>query len=629
MLTIVVYAPGLPGGWLFDDYPNIVNNQEVQPQSASVADLVGAALSSPSSRFKRPLASLSFAANYLVGDLDPFGWKLVNLLIHLLNGLFVFLLLRRIFAFRSALAPHTTDATAQDDNKAWLAALIAGAWLLLPINLTGVLYVVQRMESLANLFVLIGLWGYVVARQRMLAGKGGFGLCVTSVVVPMLVGLTAKETAVMLPLYAFLIEWLVFRFAAAEPHATGRRFDRRLMTLYVVMLALPLVAGLAWLLPGLLEPKAWARRDFDLGTRLLSEARIVVDYIGWTLLPLPQWLSFYHDDFTVSQGLLQPWTTLVSILVIAALLALAWWQRRRRPLLALGIALYFGCHLLTATILPLELIYEHRNYFASLGLLLAVVPLLADAGALPLARRAVLAMLGVWWVALTAFTAYNWGDTLRLASDLATRAPESPRAQYELGRTLLVMTNYDPASPYAPLVYAPLERAAALPRASILPQQALLFFNARMKRPMKDEWWDSLIAKLAARPLGVQDDSSLGAMTKCAISGNCPFDKARMKQAFSAALSHPNPSARLMATYGDYAWNVLQDYQLGVTMIERAIKTKPEEPAYRITLARMAAVLHQPEVIRQQIDALQQLNYGGRLDSDIAGVRELLQNAGT
>ena len=48
------------------------------------------------------------------------------------------------------------------------AALIAGAWMLLPINLTGVLYVVQRMESLANLFVLLGLAGYVIGRQRML-----------------------------------------------------------------------------------------------------------------------------------------------------------------------------------------------------------------------------------------------------------------------------------------------------------------------------------------------------------------------------------------------------------------------------------------------------------------------------
>jgi hypothetical protein len=96
LVTVAVYSPGLSGGWLFDDYPNIVDNHEVQPKSASVSDLVGAALSSPSSRFKRPLASLSFAANYLADGLDPFWWKVVNLVIHLLNGLLVFVLVRKL-----------------------------------------------------------------------------------------------------------------------------------------------------------------------------------------------------------------------------------------------------------------------------------------------------------------------------------------------------------------------------------------------------------------------------------------------------------------------------------------------------------------------------------------------------
>ncbi len=119
---------------------------------------------------------------------------------------------------------------------------------------------------------------------------------------------------------------------------------------------------------------AWASRDFTLHTRLLSEARIVSDYIGWTLLPTPGALSFYHDDFAVSTGLLSPWTTLAGIALLASMAAMAVLVRHRRPLVALGLALYLGCHLLTGTVLPLELIYEHRNYFASFGLLLAVIP---------------------------------------------------------------------------------------------------------------------------------------------------------------------------------------------------------------------------------------------------------------
>jgi protein O-mannosyl-transferase len=95
-ITTLVYWPGLYGGWLFDDNPNIVDNQGVQPHDASLASLVGAALSSPASDFKRPLASLSFAVNYLADGLNPFGWKLTNLVIHLFNGMLVFLLARML-----------------------------------------------------------------------------------------------------------------------------------------------------------------------------------------------------------------------------------------------------------------------------------------------------------------------------------------------------------------------------------------------------------------------------------------------------------------------------------------------------------------------------------------------------
>jgi len=400
-----------------------------------------------------------------------------------------------------------------------------------------------------------------------------------------------------------------------------------------VVLALPLLAGLIWLLPNVLNSASWATRDFTLGTRLLSEARIVCDYIGWTLLPTPQALSFYHDQFRISTGLLSPWTTSFGLLGIAALIALVFWLRRRQPLVALGIALYLGCHLMTGTIIALELVYEHRNYFASFGVLLAVVPWLA---AIPsrtvqpsihrhrwlLLRRTLLACLLLWWTGLTAATAHAWGDPLRLAQELAARAPDSPRAQYELGRTYIMYSHYDPASPYTRLAYAPLEKAASFPESSILPQQALIFMNSRMGLPLKPEWWDSMIAKLKARKPGVQDESSLAALAQCARDGACPLPTDRMAQAFEAALDHPKPSARLQATYGDYAWNVLGNHALGLRMIEGAVKDAPSEPAYLITLVRMLLASGHPDAARRQIQALQQLNIGGRLSSSIRELRQ-------
>jgi hypothetical protein len=641
IVTLAVYWPGLSGGFVFDDYPNIVDNHGVQPSSASFSSLVGAALSSPSSEFKRPLASLSFAANYLISGLDPYWMKLTNLAIHLLNGLLVFLLARGLLLIVSAGARSRAPAetmTGAGKRAGLIAALITASWMLLPINLTGVLYVVQRMESMANLFVLLGLLGYVAGRRRMLtevahtamgivptrreraSGIRGYLLCAASIVACTGVGALAKETAVMLPLYAALIEWLIFGFQRPD----GRR-DLRVISLFGIVLALPLVAGLAWLMPGLLRPETWATRDFTMRTRLLSEARIVVDYISWTLLPTPNALSFYHDDFRISTGLLAPWTTLASAVSLGALVALMVWLRRRQPLAALGIGLFLGCQLLTGTIIPLELIYEHRNYFASFGLMMAIVPLLAAprGEAFTLPRHVLLGALLVCWTALTALTAYAWGNPLRLAEDLASRAPQSPRAQYELGRTYIVYSHYDPASPFTALAYAPLEKSAGLPQASILPEQALIFMNSRMHLPIKDAWWDSLTAKLKAHQPGVQDESSLGALTQCDRERRCDLSKKRMVEAYLAALSHPNPSARLLSMYGDYAWNILGDHTLGERMTADAVKTAPNEPAYRITLIRMLAVQGRSVEARAALTELEALNVGGRLNQTLGELHNL------
>lgn len=644
MLTVAVYGSGLSGAYLFDDYPNIVDNHGVQPHDASVPSLVRAALSSPSSEFKRPLASLSFAANYLATGLDPYWMKVTNLVLHLLNGWLVFLLARAVLLRLEEYG---------EARAGIVAASIAAAWMLLPINVTGVLYVVQRMESMANLFVLAGLIGYMAGRRRMLAADAAFNhaneeevpaggrlaralgliVCLGSITLPTLIGVLAKETAVMLPLYALLTEWILFDFrksseapiAAHVGHVKAGRRDYRIIGMFVLVLVVPMVVGLAWLLPGLLNPEAWSTRGFTMNTRLLSEARIVVDYVVWTLAPSPDALSFYHDDFRISTGLLTPWTTLASMLVIGGLVALVLWLRRRRPLVALGIALFLGCQLLTGTIIPLELIYEHRNYFASFGLMLAIVPLLAAPRTTPFAlpRHVLLVGLMLCWTTLTALTAYAWGNPLRLAEDLAARAPQSPRAQYELGRTYIIYSKYDPDSKFTKMAYAPLEAAAALPGSSILPEQALIFMNSRMHLPLKDAWWTSMIAKLTAHKPGVQDESSLGALTQCAHEQHCDLPKQRMMQAYMAALAHPDPSARMLAMYGDYAWNELNDHALGERMTAEAIKAAPGEPAYRITLVRMLVAQGRVDEARAALHGLQALDVGGSLDASVDELRAL------
>lgn len=616
LATAAIYWPGLHGTFFFDDHPNIVDNKGVQPTALSVASLTAAALSSPSSEFKRPLASLSFAMNYLTTGLSPFWFKLTNVFIHLANGLLVYLLTTRVWRIGWPVASKESTRLA--------GLLVTATWLLLPINLTAVLYIVQRMESLANLFVLLGLLGYLHARSRMLEGRKGLGLACLSLLGGTAIGLLAKETAVMLPLYAAMLEYIVLR--------RGRR-DKRIDLLFLLVLVLPLVAGSLWLWPRVFAPDNWEHRDFTLVTRLLSESRVVVDYILWTVFPTPRALSFYHDDFVISQGLFTPVTTILSLLALLLLIASGVLLRKRNPIYTLGVALFIGSNLLTGTVLPLELVYEHRNYFASLGLVMALASL-AGIGTAPTDDTDARGRLGailfavfiVYFGVQTCLTAMSWGDPLKMAAEIAWRAPKSPRAQYELGRTYIIYSRYDAKSPFIALAYPPLERAAALPGASILPLQAMIYLNGRLHIPAKDAWWNNMIGLLRSRRPGIEDESSLISLTQCLRSGLCDFPPERLLEAYQAALSHPEPSGRLLGAYGDFAWNTLKDRELAERVTREAIAASPSESAYRITLARMLIDDGDYDLAARTIRELDALNFGGSLQGSIDELEQRLES---
>jgi hypothetical protein len=623
-LAVAIYCLGLHGPFVFDDYPNIVDNAGVRLHDASLSSLARGALASPASDFKRPLSSLSFGLNYLATGGDPAPMKITNIVIHVLNGLLVFLFVRMLLTLAG-------DASPRSHNPSIVAALLAGFWLLLPINLTSVLYVVQRMESLANLFVMFGLVAYTQARARMQESNHRRWpmLTLASIGASTVAGMLAKETAVMLPMYTFVVEVCLFHFRSLRRGTGTPALDRRVVSAFVLLLLLPLIVGVCWLLPGLLRPEGWGTREFTLSTRLLTELRVVVSYIRWTLVPTAGALSFYHDDIVLSTGFFTPWTTAVSTIALMTLGLVAFVARRRFALVTLGILLYASCHVLTGTILPLELVYEHRNYFASIGLLIAVVPLLAaapDSIRWPTVRYVLLAALVLLSTLQLAQTARAWNDPVSLARELADRAPRSPRAQYELGRTYIIMSRYDPTSPFTPLVYGPLEQAILLPGSSILAEQALIFFNARMHRPVKDAWWDSLTAKLGRNKVTVQDESALASLAECLRSGSCDLSKKRMMMAYMAALGHRDPSARLLATYADFAWNSLGDHELGLRAAQDAVRGRPGEPAYRVTLARMLAVMGRMPEAKVQRDALAGMNVGGAFDDDIGSLDALISS---
>jgi hypothetical protein len=555
-LTAIIYWPGLNGGYLFDDFPNIVENRVVHITELSYNQFRDAALASPSRELKRPLAMLSFGVNHYLTGLAPFPMKLTNLVLHLLNGCLLFGLLRTLLILYGSRSQPLPGNIRPDT----LAALVAMAWLLAPINLTPVLYVVQRMAGLAQVFVLAGLWMYLMGRERQLDGRPGRIWLLSGLLLGTVLGLGAKEEAILLPAFALSIELTVLRFATS----TSQR-SLPLLALLIVLAITPLLAGLAWLLPDLVSGNAYTARPFTLSERLLTESRVLVLYLSWTLLPLPGTLSFYHDDILVSSGLFNPWTTIAAILLLSALMLLASACRRQLPLLSLGLLWFFIAHSLTATVIPLELVFEHRNYFASAGLLLAAITATLsglERSGIRLVGPVLITVLLVWFSAVTAMRSTEWSNPIRLANTEAMTHPDSPRANYELGRTLVILSKYDPKSPLLEDAKQAFRRAMSLPGSGILPEQGLIMIAGRTQTPTDPKWWQSIVTKLSSRPASAEDAGAIEKLLHCQLERRCPLEVQQMFRIYMAALGYQTVNTRLLVSYAQFAAFMLGDMEL-------------------------------------------------------------------
>jgi tetratricopeptide (TPR) repeat protein len=475
-----------------------------------------------------------------------------------------------------------------------------------------VLYVVQRMESLSHTFVFAGLWLYVWGRQRQLAGAGGWPAIMGGVLGGSALGVLSKESAILLPLYAFVLEACVFRFRMPK-HS---RIGRGLSVFYVGVLLLPALVGASVVLPRYLSASGYGGRDFSLMERLLTESRVLLDYLRWSVLPDLRELSLYHDDFPISHGLLQPSATLFSLLALAALIALAWLCRRRRVLSCLGILWFLAAHLLTATVIPLELMFEHRNYFASLGICLVLADWLLFAPTVPKLRQAgalVAVVYVVLFAGLTHLRALEWSHPLRFAITEVAKHPKSPRATYDLARNLVGLTHYKADSPYLRDAWQALERARLAPRSTILPNQAALILAARTGSAQDRIWWDDMQVKLRLQALSASNIASLGSLTSCAVEDLCQFNPNDMLATFNAALEAKTQPA-VLSIFGKYSLYELHDPQFALRLWKEAADKSPTNGQFQINLAMLQIDLAMYGDAQVSIDKLRKLSRIGRYD---------------
>src|SRR6185312_9485018 len=132
-------------------------------------------------------------------------------------------------------------------------------------------------------------------------------------------------------------------------------------------------------------------------------------------------------------------------------------------------------------------------------------------------------------------------------------------------------------------------------------------------------------AKLRSQPTMQEDISALISLTQCRAKNDCHFDIAPLNTAFLAALSRPNPIARLVAAYSDFARDLLHDQATAIRYMRMAVAKAPYEAAYRIQLTHMLAISGQTDEAARQIEALRRMDSLGRFDAQIRILQQQIE----
>ena len=598
ILTAFAYWPGLHGDFVLDDFPNLLENRALQIDSFSLEAFWQAALSSGAGTLRRPLSMFSFAVNHYLSEYDPLAYKVTNLGIHLLCGIALFVLTSRLLsAYREFCDEDVPQATVR-----WAPMVVAAFWLIHPINVTGVLYIVQRMTSLAALFTVLAVIAWVTWRRRRYEGrKNWLAPFVVSIAFTVL-GLLSKENAALVPAFAILIEAAIFRGRTLDG-----RIDNRVVWFFLLLLVLPVLLTVSFLVtnPGYIL-NGYEGRTFSLGERLLTESRVLMLYLQWIIVPSASSLGLYHDDVAVSTGLLTPPTTALAVAAIFGMLAIGTLLLRRAPIVSLGILWFFAGHTLESTIIPLELVYEHRNYLPSYGILLGLgYALFQLAGRLHLNKLAV-ALGSVALLVFSAVTfvrAQQWQDNITHAITEANNHPRSPRAVYMAGRiyaNLYLTGGID--SPTRAYEY--LERASALDGDSILPSAALVMFAAKSSEPIRKAWPETIISQLEQTPLTPASVTTLKILTADPTTV-AALGHDTIETILGAALRNPaaggGKRADLLTILGSYRANFRRDYDSARLLFDGAVRSAPRELRYRINLIRLLVATGDANAAREAL----------------------------
>lgn len=419
-VTIAVYYNSLHNEFLFDDLQTIVETQRLGGLG-QLAPLRALLTGKPA---HRPIRSASYAFDYALSGLDPWGYHVSNIAYHVLSATVVFLIAQTLFS-RTA--------------TALFAAIL---FAVHPVQTEAVTYLSGRRDVLSGLFVLTGFYMFLRYRQT---GRAGY----LATVLPLyLLAFFTKESGIILPLLCFSYD-VISRIRVKGPGtglppfreiwAGARSAVREARLLYLPFVVL--AGGLAfYVLFFARESQVRTHYGGSLFFTGLTMARVFLHYIRLLLFPLTLNADYSYNAFPVTTSWTDP-NALVAVLILLALGYGMLSMLKSRPLAAFGGIWFFVALLPVSQIVPHhEMMAEHFLYIPSVGvclMLAALVDPLADRPRLVPALYATALVTLLLLSLRTVWRNADWRDELTLWSKTVQVAPQGARARNNLGAAYL------------------------------------------------------------------------------------------------------------------------------------------------------------------------------------------------
>jgi len=426
------YSSNYNASFHLDDYPNIVDNPRIHIDGFKFKNFKEALFPAcdkgkySGGQIYRPASMFTFALNWYIGQDNVLGYHIVNNAIHLVTTLFLFLTVLNLL-----MSPNLKGK--YQGTEYAIAFLSAILWAVNPIQTQAVTYIVQRMASLAAMFYIIGIYFYL--KTRLSAPGSKRYLFIVGCLLSFVFALGSKENTATFPITVAIIEILFFQ--DLKDRNTRRKVVTAITISGVLMAVFLMVFYIRGNIPHLL--KGYENRTFTVGERLMTEPRIIMYYLSQIFYPIASRLSLVHD-IKISTSLFKPWTTIPAVLAIISLLGVGFSQSIKRPIVALAIFFFFLNHIIESTIIPLELIFEHRNYLPSFFLFFPVATGLLwmfsyfrkKNSFIPILLFFSIAIIIVSFCVGTMIRNKAWATEKTLWEDCITKAPDLARPYHNL-----------------------------------------------------------------------------------------------------------------------------------------------------------------------------------------------------